>query len=135
MWFIIAILIFVTALIFAVVVREVGIFTLGFVVALAIMVVASANNGPDHVDYSHKEHIVSVVQKATESDLIVELQRDGYTETVKLSTNTTEFIDSPEKTLTTPKKIYTDRWVVLWDQESKGEEIISFPLDEIKLVK
>lgn len=135
MWLIISIIILLAAMFFALEVRAGSLFVLGLIIAGAIMGIASANNDPDHVDYSHKEQIVSVVQKAAEADLIVELQRDGYTETVKLSPNTTELVDSPEKTLTTPKDIYTDKWVVWWDREYNGEKIISFPLDEIKLVK
>lgn len=133
MWMIVAILVLIAGMFFASEMNDGSFAVLGLVVGFAILAIAEANNSPDHIRYD-KEQIISVVQKVSEDKFIVELQRDGYTESQTIET-TVEYKDSPEKDLTTPKELYTDKWVLLWDREHDGQKIISFPLDEIKLVK
>ncbi len=134
MWMIISILVLLGAIVLAAEMDEMGFVILGLVVGVAILVIAGSNNSPDHVNYN-KEQIISMVQKVGEDQFIMELRRDGYTETQSIAVELVEYRDSSEKTLTTPKELYTDKWVLLWDREHDGQKIVSFPFDEIKLVK
>lgn len=135
MWMIISILVILAGFSAAISLRRDWIFIVGGVLALGILITSVSVNDIEYTEVSHKDPIVSVVSKPMDGTLIVGLQREGYVETNTLRTDDIEYVDSDEKTVTYVKTFNTDRWSVMWDTIGDGKRVVSFPLDEIKLVK
>lgn len=135
MWMIISIFIILAGFSAAIALRRDWLFFAGAVMAIGILITSVNMNDIEYSEVSHKDPIVSVVSKPMEGTFIVGLQREGYVETNTLNTSEIEYVDSEEKTVSYVKTYNTDRWTVMWDTIGDGKRIVSYPLDEIKLVK
>lgn len=135
MWVIIAAVIIVFFIWLSIEFREGAYFIIGIMLAFVAIVVGSLINSPEYTTYEHRDQIVSVNNKAGDGKMILELQREGYTETMEVDVDEIDYKDSAAKVVVYPVDHNTDKWFTLWDWDSDGKKIVEFPLDQIKLVK